>query len=82
MKINWKLRLKNKTTLAALLAALVTLVYQILSALGVTPQITQDSITQAIGMILNLLAVLGVVVDPTTQGMSDSDNALTYSKPK
>ena len=29
-------------------------------------------------MAINLLAVLGVIIDPTTEGISDSDRALTY----
>ncbi|QHI71468.1 phage holin [Aminipila terrae] len=81
MKINWKLRIKNKTTFAALMACIVTLVYQILGILGITIPVSQDEIIQAISVILNLLVTLGVLVDPTTEGTSDSPRALTYNRP-
>lgn len=82
MKINWKLRFKNKTTLAALLACTVAFVYQVLGILGVTAPITEDQVTQIIGVLINILVGVGVLVDPTTTGTHDSQNALTYSKPK
>lgn len=82
MKINWKLRLQNKTTLITLIALCVTFVYQILGLFGVVPKVAQDEIVNTIGLLINILVVLGVVVDPTTAGVSDSTNALTYDAPK
>ena len=82
MRINWKLRLKNKTTLLALLGCLVTFIYQVLGVIGVTAPISQDQVTQLIGLLVNLLVGVGVLVDPTTAGASDSENALTYKAPK
>nr|WP_315022859.1 phage holin [uncultured Aminipila sp.] len=81
MKINWKLRLKNKTTFAALVACIVAFVYQMFGILGVTAPISQDLVTQVVSLIINLLVTLGVLVDPTTVGASDSQKALTYNKP-
>ena len=78
MKINWSVRLKNKAFLASMAALLIALVYQILAACDVVPPITQDSVTEVIGMVLNLLGMLGVLVDPTTAGVSDSERAMTY----
>jgi phi LC3 family holin len=78
MKINWKIRLRNKAFLAALAALTIAFVYQLLAALDIVPRISQDSITEVIGMVLNLLGLLGVLVDPTTAGVSDSERALTY----
>lgn len=82
MKINWKLRLQNKTTLVTLIALCVTFVYQILGLFGVVPKVAQNEIVNTIGLLINILVVLGVVVDPTTAGVSDSTNALTYDAPK
>ena len=48
--LNWKLRLKNKTTLIALIAALAALVYQILSAFGITPSISEDTVLEIAGV--------------------------------
>ena len=82
MKINWKLRLQNKATLTALVMALVALVYQVLGLFDVVPKISQDELTTVIGMVINLLCLLGIVVDPTTDGVSDSARALTYDTPR
>lgn len=82
MKINWKLRLQNKTTLVTLIALCVTFVYQVLGLFGVVPTVAQDEVINTIGLLVNILVVLGVVVDPTTDGISDSTNALNYDKPK
>ena len=70
--INWKLRLQNKTVLAAAIAAIVACVYQVLGLFGVVPAISQSEIISIIGLVLNLLVALGVVVDPTTPGVGDS----------
>lgn len=82
MKINWKLRLQNKTTLVTLIALCVTFVYQLLGLFGVVPTVSQDEIINTIGLLVNILVVLGVVVDPTTAGVGDSTNALNYQSPK
>lgn len=82
MKINWKVRLKNKTWLLAFAGAIVAFVYQILGMLGVVAPIAEDNVTQIIGLLVNLLVALGIVQDPTTAGMSDSSEVLSYSEPK
>ena len=82
MKINWKLRFQNKTTLTAIILALVALVYQVLGLFGVVPKISEAELTTVIGMVINLLCLLGIVVDPTTDGVSDSARALTYDTPR
>lgn len=81
MKINWKLRFQNKTTLLAIIAALLAFVYQTLGLFGITPPISQDAIYNVIGLLINLLCLLGIVVDSTTEGISDSDRAMMYDKP-
>lgn len=82
MKINWKLRLQNKTTLAAIVAAVIALVYQILGLIGVVPAVSQGVVEQTASMVINLLVLLGIVVDPTTAGTSDSSQALEYDEPR
>lgn len=82
MKINWKLRFQNKTTLTAIVLALVALVYQVLGMCGVVPKISQDELTTVIGMVINLLCLLGIVVDPTTSGVQDSAQAMGYDAPR
>lgn len=81
MKINWKLRLKNKTTLITLSIAVVALIYQVLAIAGVTPSISESEVKELISTIVNALCVMGIIVDPTTQGIGDSERALEYDRP-
>lgn len=80
--INWKVRLKNKTWLLSFVLAVVAFIYQILGMVGITAPISEDMATQIVGLLINLLVGLGVVVDPTTKGTKDSEQALTYNKPQ
>jgi len=80
--MNWKLRFKNKATLLTLLVTIIAFIYQILGIFGIVPSISQDSATQIVTLVVNALAMLGIVVDPTTQGISDSERAMTYEEPK
>jgi phi LC3 family holin len=82
MDINWKLRFQNKATLTAIVLGVVALVYQILGLLGITPAVSENEIINIVGMVINLLVLLGVVVDPTTAGVGDSDLAKSYKQPK
>lgn len=82
MKINWKLRLKNKVSLTAIILAIIALVYQVLGLCGITPGISENQAIEVAGMVINLLCLLGIVVDPTTDGVSDSTQALDYNAPK
>lgn len=80
--INWKLRFKNKTTLMALTGTVATFIYQTLALLGIMPKISQDALVQLISLIINVLVALGIVIDPTTSGVSDSEQALNYKEPR
>ncbi len=82
MNINWKLRFKNKTTLIALVTGIVALVYQIIALLGIVPPVSESQAVEFSGMVINLLCLLGIVTDPTTAGISDSTQAMTYNTPK
>ena len=46
------------------------------------PAISQDEVVSAISIVIKILCLLGIVVDPTTDGVSDSEQALTYEVPK
>ena len=82
MNINWKLRFRNKVTLTAILLGVVALIYQLLGLAGIVPAVSESQITQNAVMAVDLLVLLGVVVDPTTEGISDSAQALKYDNPK
>lgn len=81
MKINWKLRFQNKVTLTAIVLAVIALVYQILGICGIVPAVSQETIVQLAGAVINLLVLLGIVVDPTTDGIGDSERARGYESP-
>ena len=78
MQINWKIRLRNKTWLASVLALVVSFVYDLLSMADVVPPLSEDWLMSLIQTILTLLTALGVVIDPTTDGAADSDRAMNY----
>lgn len=82
MAINWKLRLQNKATLTSIILAVIAFAYQMLGLFGVVPSISQDTLINLAGLIINMLVGFGIVVDPTTQGVSDSELAMSYSTPK
>lgn len=72
--INLKLRLKNKVTLAALISA----VFVMLGQFGLE---IPHNIQEGVNTLLMILVLLGIVTDPTTKGIADSERALTYTKP-
>lgn len=79
--INWKLRFQNKATLSAIIALVVSIVYRILDAVGVIPAFPKDFVLEIAADILTLLGLLGIIVDPTTDGVGDSVRALGYEQP-
>ena len=82
MKINWKVRLKNPLFWTTLIPAVVAFVYTLLGLFGVVPPIAEETLLNGLAAIISGLTTLGVLVDPTTAGMSDSAQAMTYDKPK
>lgn len=78
MKINWKARFKNKTFVVTFVTLIITFVYQILGMFDIVPSISENTISNVLTIIVNILAALGVLVDPTTPGAADSERALTY----
>lgn len=84
MKINWKVRLKNKTFWLTAIPAVLLLAQQLLAVFGVTFDVEglQAALLQIVTAVFAILAVLGIVADPTTAGICDSDTAMTYEEPK
>lgn len=82
MQINWKLRLQNKVTLTALIVLAISIVYTILGMCGVVPSVSQEQITNVCMLVVEFLCVLGVVVDPSTKGLSDPNNVMQYQEPR
>lgn len=82
--INWRVRLKNKNFWLSLIPALLLLIQAVAYVFGFTLDLSEmgDKLLAVVNALFTVLAILGVVTDPTTAGVSDSAQALTYEKPK
>ena len=81
MKINWKVRFKNKIWLGSFLSLIVGFIFNMLALFDVYPPITENIITNILNQILTFLGLIGVIVDPTTAGLEDSNRAMNYDEP-
>lgn len=84
MKINWTVRIKNKTFWVALIPAVLLLVQVVAAVFGYSLNLGElgNKLLDVVNALFGVLAILGVVTDPTTSGVSDSEQALTYTEPK
>lgn len=82
--INWKIRAKNKTFWLALVPAFLLLIQAVAQVFNISVDFTNlnKDLLNVINALFVVLTILGVVADPTTKGVGDSTQALTYSKPK
>lgn len=82
--INWKVRVKNKAFWLAAVPAVLLLAQQVAALFGASIDLggLEGQLTGLVGTVFVVLALVGVVTDPTTKGVADSEQALTYSKPK
>ena len=81
MKINWKVRFKNKLWLGSFLSLIVSFVYSMLNLFDVFPALTRNSVLELLNQILTFLGLIGVLADPTTAGLGDSERAMRYEEP-
>ena len=81
MKINWKVRFKNGVFLSALVALVVSFAFDLLAVFDISPAVTESTVLTFCNIVLKILAGMGIISDPTTAGVSDSERALTYTEP-
>ena len=81
MKVNWKVRFKNKIWLGSFLSLIVGFVYSMLALFDVFPEVTESLVLQLMNQVLTFLGLIGVIVDPTTAGIGDSERAMSYQEP-
>lgn len=83
-KINWIVRIKNKAFWLALIPALLLLIQVIAAVFGYTLDLGDlgNRLLEVVNALFAVLAILGIVVDPTTDGVKDSEQAMTYTEPK
>ena len=84
MNINWKVRLVNKNFWLSLIPAVLLLIQAVGAPLGMTLDFGElgNQLLAIVNAVFAVLAILGIVQDPTTDGMSDSSLAMTYDAPK
>lgn len=84
MKINWVVRMKNKTFWVSVIPAALLLIQVVCAVFGYTLDLGDlgNKLLTVVNAVFGLLTVLGVVTDPTTAGVSDSMQAMHYVKPK
>ena len=83
-KINWTVREKNKAFWVALIPAVLLLVQVVAAVFGFTIDLGDlgNKLLAVVNALFAVLAILGVVTDPTTSGIADSEQALEYTEPK
>ena len=84
MNINWTVRIKNKAFWVALIPAVLLLIQVIAAVFGYTLDLGDlgNRLLDVVNALFSVLVILGIVTDPTTDGVGDSTQALTYTEPK
>ena len=82
--INWTVRIKNKNFWLSLIPAVLLLVQVVASVFGFTLDLGElgNKLLAVVNALFAVLTILGIVADPTTEGVADSSQALTYTEPK
>lgn len=82
--INWTVRIKNKNFWLAVIPAVLLLVQTVAAVFGYTLDLGDigNKLIAVVNAVFGVLVILGVVTDPTTAGMKDSRQAMSYKKPK
>lgn len=81
--MNWKVRIKNKAFWLAVIPAIALVAQAVAAVFGYTIDLTTfvGKLQAVVNAVFALLVILGIVVDPTTDGLGDSDRAMQYDKP-
>ena len=82
--INWLVRIKNKAFWIAIIPAILLLIQVVAGVFGYTLDLGDlgNKLLAVVNAVFSVLVILGVVTDPTTAGVSDSEQAMTYTEPK
>ena len=82
--INWRVRIRNKAFWVAIVPAILVLIQVVAAVFGYTLDLGElgNKLIAVVNAVFVVLSILGVVNDPTTSGLSDSKQAMTYELPK
>jgi phi LC3 family holin len=78
MKINWKARFKNKVFVVSLITLIISVLYKVLSVFEIVPNVSESEALEVFSYLVDVLSFVGILVDPTTDGINDSDRAMLY----
>ena len=83
MKVNWIVRVKNKAFWLAIIPAVLLLVQTVAAVVGFQLDFgdISDKLIAVVNAVFVVLSILGIVADPTTDGIGDSTRAMTYTTP-
>ena len=81
MKVNWKVRFRNKTWLTMFISLVVGFIFNMLKLFDIVPSFSENLVMNIVGQVLTFLGLIGVIVDPTTVGFDDSNRAMEYTEP-
>ena len=81
MKMNWKVRFKNKVWLGMFLSLIIGFIFNMLKLFEECPPFTENTVMNIVNQVLTFLGLIGVIVDPTTAGIEDSNRAMGYEEP-
>lgn len=84
MLVNWRVRIRNKNFWLAIIPAILVLIQAIGAPIGFRWDfgMLNDQLRTIVEAVFGVLAILGVINDPTTEGWDDSKLAMTYDEPK
>ena len=83
MNINWKVRIRNKQFWLAVIPAIALVAQAVAAVFGYTIDLTTlvGKLQAVVNAVFALLVILGIVIDPTTEGVGDSNRAMSYEEP-
>ncbi len=83
MQLNWKVRVKNKVFWLSLIPAILLLIQTVCALCGISLEIAEleTRLLDLVNAVFAVLVILGIVADPTTAGIHDSDRAMIYTEP-
>lgn len=83
MNINWKVRIANKQFWLYIIPAVILLIQAVAGVFGFSLDLTEmgDKLLEVVNAVFGVLVIMGIVNDPTTKGLSDSERAMTYIEP-
>lgn len=83
MKINWLVRIKNKNFWLAIIPALLLLIQVVAAVFGFALDLGElgNKLLAVVNAVFGVLSILGIVTDPTTKGIGDSERAMSYTEP-